>query len=340
MLIHSSFEHEIRNGKLLFDGWDAPVYHSIDFVFVHNICKIAVPLFFFISGFLFFIKDENFIIKTYIHKLKKRFKSLFIPYIVWNMLVLLLYMLVQNLIPSMTTGRNKLISDYTIHDYIMSFWSMSFINKDGVSGPIDSPLWFVRDLMVMSLLSPLIYWIIQKTKLFLPLFALVAYVLGYDTGIHGLSTSAIFFFSIGAFCGINKIDFGRFAKDNLKYTLPLYIILIVLACIFKNKLLYIDSLSVMGGILLICGVVSFLVSNCKFKIKPYLSASTFFIFASHNEVLKVFVRLASKYGIQSDIYYCIAYFICPFITLCLLLSVYRILSKYTPRLASVLSGGR
>lgn len=38
----------------------------------------AVPLFFFISGYLFFLKKD-----TYLNKWKKRFKSLVIPYIIW-----------------------------------------------------------------------------------------------------------------------------------------------------------------------------------------------------------------------------------------------------------------
>lgn len=38
----------------------------------------AVPMFFFISGFLFFLKKD-----TYTSKWKKRFHSLVIPYIIW-----------------------------------------------------------------------------------------------------------------------------------------------------------------------------------------------------------------------------------------------------------------
>ncbi len=54
VLLHSSFEHELKDGVSIFDGWNAPMYHHLDYLFVQNICNIAVPLFFIISGFLFF----------------------------------------------------------------------------------------------------------------------------------------------------------------------------------------------------------------------------------------------------------------------------------------------
>ncbi|WP_072542388.1 acyltransferase family protein [Bacteroides mediterraneensis] len=40
----------------------------------------AVPIFFFLSGFLFFLKKD-----TFKNKLKSRFRTLFIPYIFWTL---------------------------------------------------------------------------------------------------------------------------------------------------------------------------------------------------------------------------------------------------------------
>ena len=51
--------------------------------------ETGVPAFFFISVFLFFLSKKNYIVK-----LRSRFHSLFIPYVLWNLLVLLLYVFV------------------------------------------------------------------------------------------------------------------------------------------------------------------------------------------------------------------------------------------------------
>ena len=342
LLLHSSFEHELRDGVSIFEGWEAPLYHHIDFLFVQNVCNIAVPLFFLISGFLFFFKDDIFKYENYKNKLRKRVKSLLIPYLIWNVLVLMLYVVVQNLAPSMNSGRNKLIADYTLHDYVLSFWSMSFINEGGVSGPIDSPLWFIRDLMVMVFISPLIYWLIRKLDVLVPILLGMAYIIVADTGVQGFSMTALAFFSIGAYFGIVKLDFVKLSRAIIKFSSVIYsvILLFILIVMGYGYQSWLSRLAIIIGVFMVIGIASYLVDQYSCKINAFLTSSTFFIFASHSEILKIVIRLTSRLGVNSDLFYCVAYFVCPMITLAILLMLYRILLKFLPQLASVLSGGR
>ena len=342
LLLHSSFEHEIKDGISIFEGWNAPVYHHLDFIFVHNICNIAVPLFFLISGFLFF-KESSLTKEQYKLKIRKRIKSLLVPYLIWNAIILILYYVVQTLAPSMNSGRNKFIVDYTFHDYLMSFWSMSFINKDGVSGPIDSPLWFIRDLMVVMVISLFLYFLIKKMKVLMPAILTIAYIAGINTGIQGLSMSALTFFSLGAFFGIVKLDFVKMSRDIMPFTGILYIFLlfvIVLQMGSDGMHTWFSELAVLFGVFGVIGIASYMVERYSFKISAFLTSSTFFIFASHSEILKITIRLTSRLGINSDLFYCAAYFICPMVTLLFLLAIYWALTKTMPTVASVLSGGR
>ena len=91
---------------------------------------------------------------------------------------------------------------------------------------------------------------------------------------------------------------------------------------------------------MVIGIASLLEEKYSFKISAFLTGSTFFIFASHSEILKITIRLTSRMGVNSDLLYSTAYFICPLVTLLVLLSVYWIIRKTTPKVASVLSGGR
>ena len=343
LLLHSSFEHELRNGISIFEGWEAPVYHHLDFLFVQNICNIAVPLFFLISGFLLFFKENTFTFEIYKNKLRKRFTSLFIPYVIWNVLVFLLYVAVQNIAPSMNSGRNKLIADYNIQDYFMSFWSMSFINEGGVSGPIDSPLWFIRDLMVMIVISPVIYWGVRKLKMLLPILLVLAYIVGVNTGIQGFSMTALAFFPVGAYFGIKKLDFVSIFRKFLKYSALLYSILLIgiVATMGPNsEQTFANRLAVLVGVFMVIGIASLSDEKYSCRISAFLTGSTFFIFASHSEILKIAIRLTSRMGVDTDWFYSIAYFVCPMITLIILLAVYWVLTKTMPKVASVLSGGR
>ena len=60
--------------------------YAIFIFFKRGICSVAVPTFFFISGYLFFLNVNNFKKEVYLKKLRKRFFSLFIPYICWNLI--------------------------------------------------------------------------------------------------------------------------------------------------------------------------------------------------------------------------------------------------------------
>ena len=51
---------------------------------------ICVPVFYLISGYLFFIRLEKWDNSVYLNKLKKRSKSLLIPFLIWNSFAIIL----------------------------------------------------------------------------------------------------------------------------------------------------------------------------------------------------------------------------------------------------------
>ena len=56
----------------------------------HSINIVAVPVFFIISGYFFFYQTKAFGKEAYSKKLRKRIKTLLIPYLLWNLLPVLL----------------------------------------------------------------------------------------------------------------------------------------------------------------------------------------------------------------------------------------------------------
>ena len=310
---------------------------------VSNICNIAVPLFFMISGFLFF-KEGYLTSELYKSKIHKRIKTILVPYLIWNVIICLFYFFVQNIAPSMNSGRNKLIADYSVQDFFMMFWSMSYIKEGGMNGPMDTPLWFIRDLMVMMLASPFVYIMIKKANGLLPFFALAFYISGIWVGVPGFSSVALAFFSLGAFFAIKKWNFVIISRKCFIYILPLYAVLLI-ALVLANDFTieiptYAKHLLVLIGVFMCVGTASVVVEKKWICINSFLAGSTFFIFVSHCELLKVFIRLVSRTGVQNDLYYCLMYFICPMLTLVLLLFIYKVLQKYVPSLTELLSGGR
>ena len=88
LLIHSNPEKvAIIKGMNIISPDGHWFYDNISYLFSHIFAAVAVPLFFFISGYLFFYKTTAFTKSVYGRKLKKRAHTLLIPYIFWNLAV-------------------------------------------------------------------------------------------------------------------------------------------------------------------------------------------------------------------------------------------------------------
>lgn len=71
------------------------VYNIFRIFFSHVVSHPAVPVFFMISGFLFFYKIESYNWRMYFSKLRKRFRTVFIPYLIWNLIPILYIIMVK-----------------------------------------------------------------------------------------------------------------------------------------------------------------------------------------------------------------------------------------------------
>ena len=155
VFIHNNLSAVNIQGNIIrFDQWPAVQ-------FIMNLCStvlaaISVPLFFIISGFLLFYKVEDFNKSIYIKKLKSRSKSLLIPYIIWNfigflILLIELHPIFSSLFPLL---RNYRID---ITHFLSYFWVAKLpISMSGPGTPINTPLWFIRDIFVFVTISPIL----------------------------------------------------------------------------------------------------------------------------------------------------------------------------------------
>lgn len=182
---------------------------------VINICSIvltdcAVPMFFVISGYLFFLRqDGEFAWAQYKVKMLKKCKTLLLPFFIWNILGALSY-----------PGR---FIDATLAEKLLGFWSQR-MEWGSWAGPWDGPLWFLRDLFVVMLFSPVIYKIIKKIGIwFIILMAIPLTFMDNTALCPGLSGTALFWFSLGSFLSIKKP--ASFAPMNIVMVLtPIFFV--------------------------------------------------------------------------------------------------------------------
>lgn len=331
VLIHS------RNmgGIPLVDSNDIDTYTYVNFLISEIIAKVAVPLFFFISGFLFFKGVFN--AGSYKRKLKKRCSSLLIPYIFWNLAVVALFYLFQTFMPGMTSGRTKLIIDYNLYDWIRVFWDSYF------GMPMCFQFWFIRDLMIIMLFSPLIYFAIKYSKGIFVIFVGLLWFFDIWLDLTGFSIAALFFFSAGAYFNIMKQSFLLKFKPFMKYALTLYPILCLICLILKESVFfqYILNLSIIAGMVSAITLTGHYISAGKWHVNRFLSESSFFIYAYHAVVLTLIMKLGVKViSNASSGTLIMVFFLYAFLTVTIGLAIYYLIKKYLPNFTNFITGSR
>lgn len=200
-----------------------PIYDSVHYLLSEIFSRVAVPLFFMFSGFLFFYKVDKFTLSRYKNKLTKRIHTLLIPYIFWNLIIII--------------GRS-FSTDLSFTDWIRPFWSDSYpstLNDEGIASyPITIQFWYIRDLMVTVILTPIIYLLTKKLHIYFIATLAVLWITNCWFLVTGLNITAIFFFSLGSYCSIYDINFAELLKP---YTLLLgimYLLIIIPIFIIKD----------------------------------------------------------------------------------------------------------
>lgn len=348
VLAHSHYSELTIHGADLMEGGHFPVYTIISYLFSDILARIPVPLFFILSGFLFFYKVPSFNGQVYWEKIKKRARTLLVPYLFWNLVVIALLFLSQTLFPGLMSGNKKLVCDYTLSDWLWSFWNRDMVNplthNSGYPRPACYQLWFVRDLMVAVLFSPLIYLLVKRFRHY-AVICLGALWLFDDTIFYvtGLSITAFFFFSAGAFFSIHKKNFVEKMKPFLSVSAAFYVLMTVVELYLGEQgwHVYLFQVNILAGIVLAVSLSAHFIEKGKWKVSLFLSGSSFFIYAFHAMPLSfVFKSLFKLLRPHSDGMMLALYVVSPSVVILSGLLLYYILKKQLPAFTSLITGGR
>jgi surface polysaccharide O-acyltransferase-like enzyme len=313
-----------------------------------TLTAIAVPCFFIISGYLFFYKTTNFSKEIYIGKLKKRIFTLFLPYIIWNILSICVKMLF-----AIKNGEMNIFEANLYEKGFLSiFWNYSswlnFVTDQTFYGPGLLPLWYLRDLILTVIITPFIYYFIQRTKLFgIILIGLLYYFqLGFEILNYNLNQliAAVFFFSVGGYFSLNSkniiLEFRKI--KNLSFALS-SVFLVLSIYFFQTEIFrFILPIYIIFGIISIFNLTSVLIENKKFKDNDFLSNASFFIYLSHTIlILSISRNILDKIIVTNDfLSLSIKYVLTPFICVSFCIFLYWLLSKYFKRFTFYLTGGK
>lgn len=199
-------------------------------------------------------------------------------------------------------------------------------------------LWYVRDLILFTVLSPLIYILARRYPyVLIPLFVL--HISNVDTVI---ASRGIFYFFLGAVCGMRRIDILAHIKPYKPVVLLVFVLGTILLPItsaweYHSQLLYLYVPFAIGAVLLLMSDVMQKIPVLGHRFCS-LSSSAFFIYVAHLVLILSLVRgRFYALGIGETVY---GYFLIAFFVVLFSYISYALLRRYWPRLLGVLVGGR
>ena len=318
------------------------------------ISGVAVLLFFMISGYLFYNRVIEFSFRVYVDKIKRRVKSLLVPYFFWILLFMIGNII---LIIHYSEGVSVwgIIKTYIVdHRYWHMFWDcwspeMSKNPPIGIiqdnSAPLLIPMWYVRDLFVVSLFSPILWWGVKKADVIFVVILGICFVFKFWPYIHGVSIQSFFFFTLGILLSKHEemIDFlfrrwGRFLI-LISFSLSIYLVYL-----FNANFLFYDYFYSSFAIVfsLAALYLSYICVQRKYaRALLKLAMASFVVYALHMVFISRYITIfVDRLGCDRISFLFLEYMLVPLMTSSICVLLYFVVRRYCPNMLLLLSGGR
>lgn len=336
--------------------WHNGLFDAFHILFAQGICRVAVPTFFLISGFLFFSNFKNWDRKIYWCKIKKRARSVLVPYLMWNIIAIAVFVTVKEMM-ALQYGASFSIPDFfSKHGGLRMLWDDVRMTDDGAVNilgvmmhngyPFNGPLWFLRDLFIIMVLSPLVQLAVRYGGVLLYIILSSLMVFNIWVPVEGLSSVAFFFFYFGALLRIKGVGFIATLRryEGLSYVMS--VILLFLSVLFygQNEQLYYifqRSFTIFGSVAII-NIAGRCVGKPSFWSCPAVMKSSFFIYAGQRlYVIPLAVAVVQFIlPVNWQVVLIMKYVLASFLVVMICFGAYSFMKKCFPGLLRFLVGGR
>ncbi|MCM1070151.1 MAG: acyltransferase [[Clostridium] fimetarium] len=315
--------------------------------------RLCVPLFFAISGFLFFYRKDPDAPGFYPAQWRKRVSGLLVPYLLWNVLAFGWLLLkagpLERFFPNMAGV------DLSAGKFLLSFWEFSYTGEPSVpqfyepaSSPADFPLWFIRDLMVLVLLTPLIRIVSRLTRGWIVAVLCACFACGWWPSVPGFSCTGVTFFTLGAWLALVRVNPVRLLLESRQSRRVLALLAAVYAAAavveLYNPGTFIGERAhgagILAGVPLLTACFGSFVAR-GWRVAPWLGRSAFFVYAFHGLVNSTVASAVTKIARPDG---SAAWILCYLAAIAALWGIseiaYLAARRLSPRLTSWLCGGR
>lgn len=316
---------------------------SLQYLLSQKLAQIAVPIFFFISGYVYFLKADMSAALDYSFfstNLGKRLKTIVVPFMLWCTLWFL-FMFGMQYIPIIGNFFSEPLHKMSAADMILNLYYY----------PLNYPFWFLRELIVLFIFTPIIFLLTKHLKIFAMIITFIITMYFEKIIQIGdltiLSSTPLLFFVFGCYCSLQKISIVFKTEMYLAFVLIGFWLLLDIISLqnevhsfFSNHLVRAFDIikNIIGGIS-VWYFYDFLNRKEQWENFKFYSYS-FFIFAFHGIPTLIFVQVSIKFFNNNPILLGVSYFlIVPFVILmCILIA--KAAKKITPNLYAVFIGAR
>ena len=300
----------------------------------------VVPLLSMISGWLFFSfrDDAGNALRS---RIRRRFVSLYLPLVFWNALFLAVLLLLFHADPA-----NKLLAEMNID--FRSAGPLQYLNAVfGVTQhPVGFQFWFVRDLFVTVLVSPLLWLMLTRAPLLGAVFLGVAWIIGHDLWIF-FRTDVVFFFYLGGWIRQRGVPVEIGARATL-----VFLVAYIAMCALRTLAPYVVDgdpflLQVMTRGMRLVGVLACWGLFQRIALTPMgglvarFGGLAFFLHAAHYPLIaEVKLVLWDVLPAVTQPWMLVHYVVSVLITVTIGIGLGLLLTRAAPRAFSLLNGGR
>lgn len=304
MAVGIVYVHIIPPSVLAITLSEHPIFKLLYAMTSETFFRGCTPTYFFIAGFMFY---RGIINQNYKSKIVSKAKRLLLPYIVWNSIFIICFSLDKC-------------------DSINSLVDM-FIR------PANFPLWFLRDLFFICLLSPFIGYLLRRFRKYLPCLLIIYYII---FSCSDVSFVGIFYFTLGAYFSFTP-SLITFLKKRKRYVLLLFVLVWFIDAymwiIGANRDFLHHAIFKLLFIFMIFSTLDIWKNPVFIKTILPLGKASFLLYCCHLFYIAILqFNFRYIYYNESTLYVCSLYVLLPWMLFLITIIIYNILSRYTPKL--------
>ena len=301
----------------------------------------SVPVLSMISGYLFCYQGSPDFLET----LKKKNKTLILPYITWTTIWLLFAFVLYSI--------GKSSNQFTNYD--QGFTDYSFLDLlNGIVGITETPFafqfWFVHDLVLSILITPIIIPAIKKLGAIIVVIPFILWAMEFDTWVF-FNYKVISFFNLGLYLGIKKIDIKiptrlKWLNLSILIFISMVLVRIYTPALYEGRMpfdtIYELILRVVGSVAIITLAINIKIHlNGVFKYLVDHSSYTFFLHAFHFPLIVLMKQVLFMTGLfHGELGLIILWITSIFATIVTAIVTAEIINRYIPALYKYLNGQR